>query len=85
MLILKYLSYIVFLQVTGNEPRPAPRSLHYWGSAPVQSVIGALPGPEEAVSALSGPYAIYWGGSKDWDQRVPVPVQTQEVELQHGG
>lgn len=51
----------------------------------MQPINWALPRPEEAMPALSGPYAIYWGGSKDWDQRVPIPVQAQAVELQHRG
>lgn len=42
-------------------------------------------GSEEAVPAVPGPHDVHWRRSKDRNQGVPVPVQAEEVELQHCG
>lgn len=42
-------------------------------------------GPEEAVPAVPGPHDLHRRRSQDGHQGVPVPVQAEEVELQHRG
>lgn len=42
-------------------------------------------GSEEAVPALPGSHDVHWRWSQNRHQGVPVPVQTEEVELQHSG
>lgn len=42
-------------------------------------------GPEEAVPAVPGPHDVHRRWSQDGHQGVPVPVQAEEVELQHRG
>lgn len=37
------------------------------------------------MPAVPGPHDVHRRRSQDRHQGVPVPVQTEEVELQHGG
>lgn len=37
------------------------------------------------MPAVPGSHRAYWGGRQDGHQGVPVPVQAEEVELQHRG
>lgn len=47
--------------------------------------ISAAAGSEEAVPAVPRPHDLYWRWSQDRHQGMSVPVQTEEVELQHSG
>lgn len=42
-------------------------------------------GPEKTVPAVPGPHELHRRRSQDRHQGVPVPVQAEEVELQHRG
>lgn len=42
-------------------------------------------GTEEVVPVVPGPHDLHRRRSQDWHQGVPVPVQTEEMELQHRG
>lgn len=47
--------------------------------------LRGLAGPEEAVPAVPGSHRVHRRGRQDGHQGVPVPVQAEEVELQHRG
>lgn len=42
-------------------------------------------GPEETVPVVPGPHDVHRRWCQDGHQGVPVPVQAEEVELQHSG
>lgn len=75
----------VSFQVFGHEPYTDPRGLHHRRPASVQPAAGPVCWPEEAVPALPGPHAVHRRRCQDGDPRVPVPVQTSTLELQHRG
>lgn len=73
------------MQVFSHEPHPEAWDVYHRGTTVVHPAQWSFPGPEEAVPALPGPHGVHRWGGHDWHQGVPVPVQAEEVELQHGG
>lgn len=63
------------------------QTINWLISANLSSAAAAVwsAGPEEALPAVPGPHDLHRGRSQDWNQGVPVSVQTEEVELQHRG
>lgn len=56
------------MQVVSDEPYPETGDVHHRGPASVQPADGTLPGAEEAVPALPGPYGLHWRGGQDGHQ-----------------